>query len=228
MQFTTLSEQRGRFQSRKTVHQLPQARLEASLHRAKATTGLKSEIPSEEVLRLLNSLPKSTLEGLGMKMDLDIVKRESQRPVGSRLAHFASNWEKISNDPWIQETISGSRLEFRCTPQQGSRPGRMHFDAEKSQVLPQEVENLAAKEAIQPVLDNREGYTSPIFLVPKSDGSWCPVINLKSLNRYVVTRHFKMESIRTVKGLMRKGDWLVKLDLKDAYLTVPIHSSHQK
>ena len=161
-------------------------------------------------------------------MDLEIVKRESQRPVGGRLTHFATNWEKISNDPWVQETISGSRLEFRCIPQQGSRPGRMHLDAEKSQVLSQEVENLAAKEAIQLVADDSEGYTSPIFLVPKSDGSWRPVINLKSLNRYVITHHFKMESIRTVKGLMQRGDWLVKLDLKDAYLTVPIHSSHQK
>ena len=77
---------------------------------------------------------------------------------------------------------------------------RMHLDPGKSQVLSQEVENLAAKEAIQPVPDDKEGYTSTIFLVPKSDGSWRPVINLKSLNRYVVTHHFKMESIRTVKG----------------------------
>ena len=161
-------------------------------------------------------------------MDLEIVKRESQRPVGGRLTHFATNWEKISNVPWVQETISGSRLEFRCIPQQGSRPGRMHLDPEKSQVLSQEVENLAVKEAIQLVANDREGYTSPIFLVPKSDGSWRPVINLKSLNRYVITHHFKMESIRTVKGLMQRGDRLIKLDLKDAYLTVPIHSSHQK
>ena len=48
----------------------------------------------------------------------------------------------------------------------------MHLDAEKSQVLSQEVENLAAKEAIQLVADDREDYTSPIFLVLKADGSW--------------------------------------------------------
>ena len=30
------------------------------------------------------------------------------------------------------------------------------------------------------------------------------------------------------KGLMQEGDWLVKLDLKDTYLTIPIHSSHQR
>ena len=52
----------------------------------------------------------------------------------------------------------------------------MHLDAEKSQVLSQEVENLAAKEVIQLVADDREGYISPLFLVPKSE-----VINLKSL-----------------------------------------------
>ena len=56
------------------------------------------------------------------------------------------------------------------------------MDAEKSQVLSQEVENLAAKEVIQLVADDREGYISPLFLVPKSDGSWCQVINLKSLS----------------------------------------------
>lgn len=64
----------------------------------------------------------------------------------------------------------------------------MHLDAEKSQVLSQEVENLAAKEVIQLVADDREGYISPLFLVPKSDGSWRQVINLKSLNRYVITQ----------------------------------------
>ena len=43
------SEQRGSLQSRNTVHQLPQARSEASLPRAKTITGFKSENPSEAV-----------------------------------------------------------------------------------------------------------------------------------------------------------------------------------
>ena len=37
-----------------------------------------------------------------------------------------------------------------------------------------------------------------------------------------------MENLETVRFLVRKGDWFVKLDLKDAYLTVPVHNSHQK
>ena len=35
-----------------------------------------------------------------------------------------------------------------------------------------------------------------------------------------------MEGIKTVKGLIRKGDCLTKLDLKDAYLAVPMNPAH--
>ena len=37
-----------------------------------------------------------------------------------------------------------------------------------------------------------------------------------------------MEGIRVVKGLLRKNDWMVKLDLKDAYLSVPMSSPHRR
>ena len=37
-----------------------------------------------------------------------------------------------------------------------------------------------------------------------------------------------MEGIRVVKGLLRKNNWMVKLDLKDAYLSVPMSSPHRR
>jgi len=45
-----------------------------------------------------------------------------------------------------------------------------------------------------------------------------PVINLKTLNQFVNTEHFKMEGIHTVKDPLRPGDWLTKVNLKDAKL----------
>ena len=50
-----------------------------------------------------------------------------------------------------------------------------------------------------------------------------PVINLKSLNKFVYTEHFKMEGIHILRDLLRAGDWMTKVDLKDAYFMVPIH-----
>ena len=53
-------------------------------------------------------------------------------------------------------------------------------------------------------------------------------MNFKLLNHFVVSPYFKMESVRSVKNLVQPGDWLIKLDLKDAYLAVPIAPQNQR
>ena len=37
-----------------------------------------------------------------------------------------------------------------------------------------------------------------------------------------------MEGINTLKSLLQKGDWLVKIDLKDAYFSVPVSQEHRR
>jgi len=54
-----------------------------------------------------------------------------------------------------------------------------------------------------------------------------PVINLKALNQWVETPYSKLEGLTSLRDLLKQGDWLIKVDLKDAYLTVPIHPDHQ-
>ena len=66
------------------------------------------------------------------------------------------------------------------------------------------------------------GFYSQLFAVPKKDGGWRPIINLKSLNAYLMTPHFKMEGIQSLKDTLVTGDFMVKLDLKDAYLSIPM------
>ena len=71
------------------------------------------------------------------------------------------------------------------------------------------------------------GLCQPI--VPCPQARWdMETSNQSQVPISVVAHHFKMETIRTVKGLIKPGDWLLKLDLKDAYLTVPIHQNHRK
>ena len=61
-----------------------------------------------------------------------------------------------------------------------------------------------------------------MFIVPKKGGKWRPVLNLQSLNQYVSRAHFKLEDIRSLKDILRPGDFMAKLDLKEAYFSVPI------
>ena len=49
--------------------------------------------------------------------------------------------------------------------------------------------------------------------------------NLKGLNFRVDSQHFKIEGIHTLQEIVAWDEWLAKLDLKDAYFTVPVTAS---
>ena len=74
----------------------------------------------------------------------------------------------------------------------------------------------------------RQVITVRCLWCPKIDGGWRPIINLKSLNSYLFTPHFKLENIQSLKDVLLQNDFMVKVDLKDAYLTVPMHHSAYK
>ncbi|XP_066305375.1 uncharacterized protein [Branchiostoma lanceolatum] len=87
---------------------------------------------------------------------------------------------------------------------------------------------MVLKGAVVPVEPCEGQFISSIFLVPKSSGGMRPVINLKRLNTFVQKEHCKFESLELVKELWRQGDYMVTLDLKDAYFTIPIWLQDRK
>ena len=75
---------------------------------------------------------------------------------------------------------------------------------------------------------SEEGFLSTLFLVLKKDGGHRPIINLKKLNQFIPHHHFKMKGIHMLKDLLRQGDMMAKVDLKDAYFAVPISEPDKK
>lgn len=67
-----------------------------------------------------------------------------------------------------------------------------------------------------------------LFLTPKPDGSSRFILNLKKLNKYIATEHFKLEDIRTARDLMEPNCFMASLDLKDAYYLIPIAECSKK
>nr|CAI5852871.1 unnamed protein product [Callosobruchus analis] len=67
-----------------------------------------------------------------------------------------------------------------------------------------------------------------MFLVPKSDGSQRPVFNLKSLNRFLEPKQYRLFSHFKIPDFLQKGAFMVKLDLHQAYFHVPVKQSHRR
>lgn len=87
---------------------------------------------------------------------------------------------------------------------------------------------LLNKGAIEICKPGRDQFLSSYFLVKKPDGSYRFILNLKKLNKFIETNHFKLEDLRTAVKLIFPGDFMASIDLEDAYYTVPIHKNSRK
>ena len=161
---------------------------------------------------------------------LFVTRTPQSLPKTGRLKYFIPAWELITQDPWVLQVVQGYKIELVTVPVQQFQPHQPCLSSMQETVLNQEVEDLLEKRAVHPVPVplQEQGFISSMFVVPKKDGGNRPVVNLKPLNQYLVYEHFKMEATHMLRDLLRKGDFLVKIDLKDAYLTVPIWKDHQK
>lgn len=111
-------------------------------------------------------------------------------------------------------------MELIAEPNQ-RRPPRSRDTQERTRVLTrEEVEKLIKKGAVKIVNPESNQFISQIFVVPKKNGSVRPVVNLRLLNKFIQKRHFKLEGVGMLKDLLQAGDWMVSIDLKDAYQLV--------
>ena len=133
-------------------------------------------------------------------------------------------WREFTSDPWILQTVSGYHLEFETTPHQVNLPKFPNFSERETALIESEIKKGAVTEVYP--CDNE--FISTVFLVPKKTGDFRPVVNLKPLNQFVEKIHFKIENIRMALNCISPGDFMVSIDLKDAYFSVPIFQPHRK
>ena len=81
----------------------------------------------------------------------------------------------------------------------------------KGRALDEEIQALRRKGAVEPAPPT-PGFFGRMFVVTKS-----------TLNLNVDWTPFRMETSQTVLRAVRRNDWIVSIDLKDAYLQIPIH-----
>ena len=88
---------------------------------------------------------------------------------------------------------------------------------------------LVNKNAVEPVANqNSLGFYNRLFLVPKPNKRWRPILDLSTLNTFLNTESFKMETPETIRTSLQTGEWFTSIDFKDAYFHIPIHSQSRK
>ena len=120
----------------------------------------------------------------------------------------------------------GYCLPFLSTPPLSTAPIPMPSYSPtsiKGAALEEVTLGLVVKGAVELAPLPSPGFYSRLFVVWKTSGSWRPVIDLSHPNRFVDVSLFQMETIQSVLLSVRQGDWMASIDLKEAYLQVPVH-----
>ena len=150
--------------------------------------------------------------------------------VGGCLSSRWLIWEDRGAEAWVVEVLREGYVVPFHTPPLSQTPISLHYYS------PQSIRVRALKSEIQALLQNGpiepaspiSGYYSRIFMVTKASVGWKPIIDLSALNHFIIKTPFRMETTQSVLRSVRRGDWMLSVDLKDAYLHVPVHPSSRR
>ena len=150
--------------------------------------------------------------------------------VGGKVAwpDHVKQWEKLTSDPEILQIIKGDIIKFVSEPpaKHQARPCLVSHDNEK--LIDREVEDMLNNGIIRMSWPEVDEFVSPIFPVPKKDGTTRVILNLKEINTYIEYLHFKMDNIFTVLRCVTKNCYMAAIDLQHAYYSVKIDEDYQK
>ena len=140
--------------------------------------------------------------------------------MGGRLTGFAQAWR---SSPWAHNVVKrGLGWKWLEDP-----PPYHPFHQPATPLLESFVQTLLESGAIERT--RFLAFQGPLFSVPKKGTDKRRVIlDLSTLNRYIVCPRFKMTTVEQVRQILPVGAWTISLDLKEAYYHVPIHPNFRK
>ncbi|KAM9943654.1 hypothetical protein ACTFIT_001943 [Dictyostelium discoideum] len=159
-------------------------------------------------------------------------EQEVNLPVGGRLFHHKQVWKELGLPDFCQEVVNGLKIHLlpNFKPMPNPIPISIPEDP-KSDCITKEVQDLLLDDAIEQLLPNRFSkrvFYSNVFTVPKSGTNLHPpVLDLKRLNTYINNQSFKMEGIKNLPSMVKQGYYMVKLDIKKAYLHVLVDPQYR-
>lgn len=144
------------------------------------------------------------------------------------LRFFINKWRQITADPVILSYIKGYQIPFHTKVYQTVPHSENTCSKKDFEITFIEIRRLEELGAIEKCYHCEDQYVSNIFLVPKPNGSHRLILNLKQLNKFIHTEHFKMEDKNVSMKLLSNNCFMALIDLKDAYHLVSIVPEDRK
>ena len=153
-------------------------------------------------------------------------------PVGARLQNFWQTWLDLGAGPKVVQILKeGYTLPFRTRPSLTRSPTVLscYVNPHRNSYLLEALHQLINKNAIELVHNQTSlGFFNRLFLVPKPNNKWRPILDLSKLNLFLKTEKFKMETLETIRTSLQRGEWVSAIDFKDAYFHIPIQEQSRK
>ena len=150
---------------------------------------------------------------------------------GGPLQLFYKVWKENGCHPRVVHILQHGYEIILKDPIELARHPTIHSgyaNQQKQNFLLECVQQMLQKKAVIPVrMSATLGFHSRLFLVPKPGKKWRPVIDLSVLNSHLTVPTFKMETAEVIRNSICKGEWVVSVDLTDAYFHIPIHQRSQ-
>ena len=148
-------------------------------------------------------------------------------PVGARLHQFLEKWEALGSSPKVVTILrEGYTLPFQFRPNLTRSPTVIsnYFNSKRQSNLLEALYQLMNKNAVELVVNqNSLGFYNRLFLVPKSNNRWRPILDLSTVNTFLNTELFKMETPETIRTSLQLGEWVTSRDFKDLYFHITIY-----
>ena len=114
---------------------------------------------------------------------------------GNIKKRFLENWKRITSDKYILDIVKhGLKLEF-LSEAPHRKPFRVTYNTKENGIISQETGKLLKKKVIVQTIAEKRDFFSSVFLRVKKDKSYRMILNLKKLNTYIDSKHFKIESL---------------------------------
>ena len=157
------------------------------------------------------------------------LKNTPENFIAGKISQHYKKWQTLTKDRYILDIVKfGYQIEFVSEPCKHCNRVPINFNVKEQAIISKLIDKFIEKKII--IEDQHEPgeILSHIFIRPKPDGSHRVILNLSRLNDHVDKSTFKMETLKSALQLVRQNCYFAKIDLKDAFFSIPIHSNFRK